>query len=200
MNQERIWDQLYENKLTWHYETEFEGNVKGKNVLELGVGTGKTLRALIKKDPAKIVAIDTSARAINEAGVLRSHKVQVLKADLMRMPFEDGEFEVIVCNYVLNNLLEEDRKKAVKEIKRVLSKGGTIYFEDFEVGDLREEKGKRIEKNTFEKGNGLICHFFSEDEIKKLFKGFKATIKTKTFKPFRALNRERMIVSATIKR
>lgn len=198
-NQERIWDDLYELKLTWHYETNFDGNVKGKKVLEIGVGTGKTLRALIKKSPAKIVAIDTSVRAVNESKILKSLNVGILRADVLDMPFKDGEFDVVVCNYILNNLLEKDRKKAVKEIKRVLAKKGMVYFEDFGEGDLRSEKGRKLERNTFEKSNGLICHFFKPDEVKGLFKGFsKVEIKTKTFKPFRTLNETRMIISATI--
>lgn len=198
-NQERIWDELYELKLTWHYETEFSGDVRGKKVLEIGVGTGKTLRALIKKEPAKIVAIDTSTRAVDECRVLESYKVQVLKEDVLEMPFKDKEFDVIVCNYILNNLVEKERKRAIKEIKRVLVKGGKVYFEDFALGDLREEKGKRIEKNTFEKGNGLICHFFSDDEVRDLFRGFSKTeIKTKTFKPFRLSDRKRMTLIAEI--
>lgn len=198
-NQERIWDDLYELKLTWHYESQFDGNVKGKRVLEIGVGTGKTLRALINKDAAMIIAIDTSTRAVNECKTLENYKVKILKADVLDMPFKDGEFDVIVCNYILNNLVEKDRKKAVKEIKRVLAKSGKIYFEDFAIGDLREEKGKKIEKNTFEKENGLICHFFADEEINDLFdKIGSVSIKTKTFKPFRAMNKERKIISAVV--
>ena len=197
MDQSKIWDELYGSKLTWHYDTDFSGDVKGKRVLELGVGTGKTLRALIKKDPKEIIAVDFSAKAVNESKILESYNVKVIKADATKLPFED-KFDVIVCNYVLNNMLESERKKAVKEMKRLLAENGKIYFEDFAVGDLRQESGKKVEKNTFVKDNGLICHFFDEEEIKKLFKGFKIKIKTESFKPFRALKEKRVIMGAII--
>ncbi len=196
-NQERIWDELYESKLTWHYDSYFSGEIKGKRVLELGVGTGKTLRALIKKSPNEIIAVDFSDKAVNESKILESYKVKVIKADITSLPFED-KFEVIVCNYVLNNMLEKDRKLAVKEMRRLLAKNGRIYFEDFAIGDLRQEKEKRIERNTFLKENGLICHFFDEKEIRKLFRGFDIKIKTESFKPFRTINAKRRIMKAEI--
>ncbi len=198
MEQSLIWDELYELKLTWHYETDFSGDVEGKRVLELGVGTGKTLRALIRKSPKEIIAVDFSAKAVRESKPLESYKVKVLQADITSLPFEDKEFDVIVCNYVLNNMLEKDRKKAVKEMKRLLAKNGKIYFEDFAVGDLRQEDGKKVEKNTFVKENRLICHFFDQEDIKKLFKGFKVKIKTESFKPFRAMGKMRELIKAEI--
>lgn len=197
-NQERIWDELYESKLTWHYDAEFSGDVKGKRVLELGVGTGKTLRALIKKDPKEIIAIDFSAKAVTESKNLESYKVKVIRADATDLPFED-KFDVIVCNYVLNNMLEPERKKTVKEMKRLLAEDGKIYFEDFAVGDLRQESGKKVEKNTFVKDNKIICHFFDEADVRRLFKGFNVKIKTESFKPFRALGKMRQIIKAEIK-
>jgi ubiquinone/menaquinone biosynthesis C-methylase UbiE len=199
--QSEIWDKLYENKLTWHYKTEFDGDIKGKKVLELGVGTGKTIQSLIKQKPKEIVAIDNSKEAAKMMKKQFSDKVKIVEMDVRNMSFENNSFDVIFCYYVLNNMLKKDREKAVKEMRRVLAKKGKVYFEDFAKGDLRSENGKKIEKNTFEKENGLICHFFTDKEISDLFdKIGSVSMKTKTFKPFRAINKERMIIKAIIRR
>ena len=49
-SQEYIWNELYKNRLSWKKETKGLPNIiKGKDVLELGAGNGKTLRAIIKQ-------------------------------------------------------------------------------------------------------------------------------------------------------
>ena len=204
MDQEKIWDKLYSSKLKWHFEAIGEYDVKGKRVLELGVGTGKTLRKLIKGNPKSVTAIDISKEAVKIANrEIKDDKVKIIVGDVREMEFEEGEFDVIICNYVLNNLLEGDRIRAVSEIKRVLAKEGEIYFEDFAVGDFRQKgnekkEGKIVEKNTVVKENGLICHFFDEKQINGVFKGMNIDVKTKEFKPFRGMGEKRKIVNAII--
>jgi ubiquinone/menaquinone biosynthesis C-methylase UbiE len=198
--QSLVWNKLYSGKLEWHYETKVpEGiNLKRKKVLEIGVGTGKTLKGLIGRGAKKIVAIDNSKEAVKRAkSKIKEKSVKVIHADVRDMPFEDKEFDVIICYYVLNNMLAEERVEAVEEIIRVLNDKGMILFEDFAVGDFRQ-KGKEVEKNSYVKENGLLCHFFSEEEIRNLFEGFKMETKVKEFKPFRALDYKRKIINAVI--
>lgn len=42
--------------------------------------------------------------------------------DVQAMPFKDNEFDVVICNHVLEHV--EDDRKAISEIYRVLKKGG----------------------------------------------------------------------------
>jgi len=202
VSQSKIWNKLYLSNLKWHHETQIPNVLKGKKVLEIGVGTGKTMQSLIKQNPKELIAIDNSKEAVKVSTErIKDHRIKIINADVTDMPFKDNRFDIIVCYYVLNNMLKKDRIKAVKEITRVLGDKGTILFEDFAVGDFRQEaeKLKDIEKNTIKKKNGLICHFFDKKEIKELFKGHKITVKTKEFKPFRALNKRRKIISAIIR-
>jgi len=198
--QSSIWDKIYASMLEWHYETKIPDGIKlkGKRVLEIGVGTGKTLKALIGKRAKEIIAIDNSKEAIKRAKKI-NQKVKVMNADAKNMPFDDKSFDVIVCYYMLNNMLAEDRVEAVEEIIRVLSDKGVILFEDFAVGDLRE-KGKLIENNTIQRKDGLICHFFTKEEVENMFEGLNIKLKTKEFKPFRVLKDKRKIISAVIRR
>ena len=71
-----------------------------------------------------------------------------VKADLCALPFEAEQFDLIFCNHVLEHI--PDDHKAMKELFRVLKKGGTailqvpleqnrkITFEDNSITDPKE--------------------------------------------------------------
>ena len=48
--------------------------------------------------------------------------IEDVRLDIQKMPFEDNEFDVVICNHVLEHV--EDDKIAMSEILRVLKKGG----------------------------------------------------------------------------
>lgn len=50
-----------------------------------------------------------------------------VKADICNLPFKNGEFDVILCNHVLEHIPND--KKAMKELHRVLKKGGWGVFQ-----------------------------------------------------------------------
>lgn len=45
-----------------------------------------------------------------------------VKLDVQQMPFQDDQFDVVICNHVLEHV--SDDRKAIKEIFRVLKRGG----------------------------------------------------------------------------
>lgn len=71
-----------------------------------------------------------------------------VKADICNLPFNDNEFDVILCNHVLEHI--PDDTKAMKELYRVLKVGGmgifqipqdlnrAITFEDNTITDKKE--------------------------------------------------------------
>ena len=71
-----------------------------------------------------------------------------VKADICDLPFEDNSFDFILCNHVLEHI--PDDTKAMQELYRVLSKGGTAIlqipqdlnrdttFEDDSITDPKE--------------------------------------------------------------
>ncbi|WP_194765761.1 class I SAM-dependent methyltransferase [Tamlana sp. I1] len=71
-----------------------------------------------------------------------------VKADICNLPFEDDEFDVILCNHVLEHI--PDDTKAMQELFRVLKKGGmgifqipqdlnrAVTFEDDTITDKKE--------------------------------------------------------------
>ena len=71
-----------------------------------------------------------------------------IKVDICKLPFEEGYYDLILCNHVLEHI--PDHKQAMKELCRVLKKGGTLIaqvplddnrdttFEDSSVIDPNE--------------------------------------------------------------
>ncbi len=202
MKQELIWNKLYDDRLSWKKESITLPNVlKNKRVLELGVGTGKTLVSILRQKPKEVCAVDFSERAIERSAERFGDKVTLIQADAKHLPFEGEYFDIVVCYYVLNNSLKRDRALVVKEIFRILKKRGVCLFEDFSVNDLRNDgKKHKTEKNTIVKKSGLACHFFDEKELKELFKGFKIKMKKKSFYPIKNVRAMREIISIIAKK
>ena len=71
-----------------------------------------------------------------------------VKADIINLPFNDNSFDVIFCNHVLEHV--QDDTKAMKELFRVMKKGGMgifqvpqdlnrdVTFEDNSITDPKE--------------------------------------------------------------
>lgn len=74
-----------------------------------------------------------------------------VKADICNLPFQDGEFDVILCNHVLEHI--PDDTKAMQELFRIMAPGGygifqipqdvsrQVTFEDHTITD-RAERAK----------------------------------------------------------
>jgi len=71
-----------------------------------------------------------------------------VKADIVNLPFNDNSFDVVFCNHVLEHI--QDDTKAMKELFRVMKKGGMgvfqvpqdlnrdVTFEDNSITDPKE--------------------------------------------------------------
>jgi len=96
-----------------------------QKVLEIGCGTGYFTKELVKSG-ANIIAIDISHDLIEEAKkTIKAENVYFKVENAYKMSFEDNTFDVVMGSSVLHHL---DINHAIKEIYRVLKKGGAIYF------------------------------------------------------------------------
>lgn len=57
----------------------------------------------------------------------RYNGATILEIDITQIPFEDGFFDFILCNHVLEHI--PDDRKAMSELQRVLSVGGSGIFQ-----------------------------------------------------------------------
>ena len=108
-------------------------------ILEVAAGTGVVTRRLAAALPAgvEIVATDLNQAMLDMAadvGTVRP--VHWRQADAMQLPFEDGSFDAVVCQFGV--MFFPDKPKAFSEARRVLKAGG-VYL--FNVWDRIEENG-----------------------------------------------------------
>jgi SAM-dependent methyltransferase len=98
-------------------------------VLDVGCGVGATACYLAKRYGCRVVGVD-----LRESMVARSDerarvegvedRVEVRVADAQDLPFEDGTFDVVVCESVVTFI--DDKARAVGECARVAKPGGYV--------------------------------------------------------------------------
>ena len=109
-------------------------------VLEIAAGTGVVTRRLASVLPKSvfIVATDLNQPMLDLASAVgTSRPVEWRLADAMQLPFEDGTFDAVVCQFGV--MFFPDKAKAFSEARRVLAPGGVFLFNVWD----------RIEENEF---------------------------------------------------
>jgi SAM-dependent methyltransferase len=103
--------------------------LRPRSVLETAAGTGVVTRALRAVLPAAtpIVATDLNPGMIEEARKRATLEgVTWQQADAQALPFDDGRFDVVVCEFGV--MFFPDRVQAFREARRVLAPGGHLLF------------------------------------------------------------------------
>ena len=99
------------------------------NVLEIAAGTGVVTRALAKTLPSEvsILATDLNPPMLAQAAAVGTARpVAWQAADAMQLPFPDGAFDMVVCQF--GAMFFPDKAKAFSEARRVLRPGGRFIF------------------------------------------------------------------------
>jgi phospholipid N-methyltransferase len=102
---------------------------KNSLVLEAGCGVGAQTKIIASKNPdSDFISIDLSEDSIKEAKQLIKSldikNVEIRQADIYKLPFKDETFDNVIICFVLEHL--HNPILALKELKRVLKKGGTM--------------------------------------------------------------------------
>lgn len=111
-----------------------------KRVLEIAAGTGVVTRALAAALPesVSIVATDLNQSMLDMASEVGTKRpVEWRLADAMDLPFADGTFDAVICQFGV--MFFPDKAKAFSEVHRVLRPGGVFVFNVWD----------RIEENEF---------------------------------------------------
>lgn len=114
------------------YAEDLAGRVAARGVtslLEVACGTGVVTRELARRlaSSVDIVATDLNQAMIDQATrVGTTRPVRWQPADAMSLPFEDGSFDAVVCQFGV--MFFPDRRTAYREVARVLRPGGAFLF------------------------------------------------------------------------
>jgi ubiquinone/menaquinone biosynthesis C-methylase UbiE len=111
----------------------------GEKILEVALGTGLNFVEILKRNPNGWVnGIDVSKkmlerakRRISKTG-LQNYTLHL--GDCRHLPFEDGTFDIVINQYLLDILPVEDFIPILLEFKRVLKDGGRIILVNMTKG------------------------------------------------------------------
>lgn len=96
----------------------------GRRVLDTGCGTGSGT-ALLARRASEAIGVDNSPATIDDARRLHGGpRLQFRQADMRELPFDDAEFEAVVCFEALPQVADTER--ALDELARVLGAGGLL--------------------------------------------------------------------------
>ncbi len=179
------WDSIYEEKGVFQQEPSVRVEKaiaffkeKGlTTVLDLGCGTGRHIRILLENG-FDVYGCDSSAEALSFAEN-ESSQVEFSLCNMTSLLYQDEFFEAVLCNHVIQHGSIDDIKKAVSEIHRILKKHGYLFLTTVSTEHPKALTGQEIEPNTRINTDALDGniphHFFSGQEIEKLFADFEIT-------------------------
>jgi len=114
--------------------TEYAGLKKGDTVVDLGSGAGNDVfvaRSIVGEE-GKVIGLDFTQEMIDKANANKAKvgfkNVEFKLGEIESMPLEDESVDVVISNCVLN--LVPDKRKAFKEINRILKQGAHFCVSD----------------------------------------------------------------------
>jgi ubiquinone/menaquinone biosynthesis C-methylase UbiE len=112
----------------------------GEKVLEVAFGTGLNFVEILKRNRCGWVnGIDVSMKMLERTKKRISKTGQknftLYLCDCRHLPFEDGAFDVLINQYLLDILPVEDFIPILSEFKRVLKTGGRIVLVNMTKGE-----------------------------------------------------------------
>ncbi len=131
-------------------------------VLDVATGTGSIALSIAKISNTKVTGADISEKMIEKAkekGKKVNASVDFLVNDIEKSTFSDNRFDTIVC--CLGILWFTDKKKALKEMKRICKKDGKIILIEEEGQTTRSKKDEQKNEQIF---NERLRKFFSRIE------------------------------------
>ena len=149
-----------------------------KHIIELGAGLGRDT-IFFAKNSIKVTALDYSPTAVeiikNKSNSLGLNDlIEVQTHDLrQKLNFTDNSFDgcyshMLYCMAFTYSELENLNT----DVCRVLNKDSLNIYTVRNHSDADYKKGTHRGEDLYEM-NGYIVHYFSDEKIKKLLKGFK---------------------------
>ncbi len=122
-------EQAMMDRVAVRWRREIWSRVPGGEVLEVGVGTGANMR--FYPAGAHVTAIDIAENMLTRATARASKlglSVDLSRMDAQHLDFADARFDTVVATFVFCSV--PDPVAGLKEVRRVLKPGGTLFLLD----------------------------------------------------------------------
>lgn len=179
-SQQSIWNKIASEwneykKIPAEHTINFLKKTSGK-VLDLGSGSGRHLYSIKN---GKMYLVDFSKDMLKLAEE-KSKKLKInaefKQANLWEIPYEDNFFDYAICISALHCVESaENREKAVKELYRVLKKGGKAEIGVWNIKSKRFKNSPKEKYIAWTTKGKRYYYLYDENEVHDLFKkaGFK---------------------------
>jgi len=154
---------------------------KDASVLEVGCGNGRSIFDILPKTK-NVTGIDHDKKAVADTknNFSRYPSIKILKADAAQLPFDNEEFDFVICMITFANFADK-KFKALEEMRRVLKDSGKIIISVFSENALEERmrvyktsgvKIKEVKNGTviFDESLGdNISEQFTKEQLENIF-------------------------------
>jgi ubiquinone/menaquinone biosynthesis C-methylase UbiE len=93
------------------------------SVLDVGAGSGEllgTVAEYARKTGKNAMLVGLDLNAVSAESIKReSSEISAIRADALRLPFEDGAFDYAICSLFTHHLTDEVAVRVLREMKRV---------------------------------------------------------------------------------
>ena len=140
----------------------------GQKYLDFGCGNGTAAINLAQKYPLDLTGIDVDTDQIRLAQESSRHlsNIRFIPVDGTRLPFDDGEFDIVFTNKVTHHI--PNWLEAVAEMVRVVKPGGHLIYADLIVPNWLANIGRRVTKQTGFPTNDGLENLFNRCRLHKI--------------------------------
>jgi ubiquinone/menaquinone biosynthesis C-methylase UbiE len=142
---------------------------KGMHVLDVGCGTGNTLKIYLNEG-CNVYGIDSSLAMLNEAKKKLSDQAELRLGIASKMEYSSESFDLVISMLSLHEMPKEIRPKVVAEMLRVSKEDGRVLLIDYHPDDIRFPRGWMYK---------ALIYFFEIAAGREHFKNFRSFIRNK---------------------
>ncbi len=142
---------------------------KGMDVLDVGCGTGNTLK-IYHNEGCNVYGIDSSLAMLNEAKKKLSDQAELRLGNASKMKYSSESFDLVISMLSLHEMLEIIRPKVVSEMLRVIKESGRVLLIDYHPDHVRYPRGLIYK---------ALIYFFEIAAGHEHFKNFRSFIRNK---------------------
>jgi len=175
-----LWAEVYDHQpnpflsVEERYVEQLLGEVEGKDVLDVGCGTGRWLKLLAARGPKQLIGIDSSSAMLDRAQTKLGGAADIRLGDCCTLPIPTSSADIVIASFVLSYL--ESLEDFAAELRRVTRLGGRVFVTDLHPGTASScgwKRGFRSKRGSVE----LHTHYRTLQEIIDGFgsAGFRAT-------------------------
>jgi demethylmenaquinone methyltransferase/2-methoxy-6-polyprenyl-1,4-benzoquinol methylase len=103
----------------------------GDTVLDVATGTGAVAAELVRQKGCSVVGLDQSSQMLETARSRVPERVRLVEGEADHLPFPDASFHALTFTYLFRYV--DDPATTLRELARVVSRGGTIAGLEFGV-------------------------------------------------------------------